>query len=68
MTNRQHLPITVITIQEKKVWLQWAFYDNLTQKRQYFFEIMFYNFNVEIHDIHIMTAYSDAEWMILSGQ
>ena len=32
MTNRQHLPITVI--QEKKVLLQWAFYDNLTQKRQ----------------------------------
>ena len=34
MTNRQHLPITVITIQEKKVFLQWAFYDNLTQKHQ----------------------------------
>ena len=34
MTSRQHLPITVITIQEKKVLLQWAFYDNLTQKHQ----------------------------------
>ena len=34
MTNRQHLTITVITIQENKVLLQWAFYDNLTHKRQ----------------------------------
>ena len=29
---------------------------------------MFYNFNMEIHDIHIMIAYCDAEWMILSRQ
>ena len=29
---------------------------------------MFYNFNMEIHDIHIMIAYYDAEWMILSRQ
>ena len=68
MTNRQHLPITVITIQETKVLLQWAFYDNLTQKHQLFFEIMFYNFNMEIHDKHIMIAYCDAEWMILYRQ
>ena len=53
---------------KKKVLLQWAFYDNLTQKHQQFFEIMFYNFNMEIHDIHIMIAYCDAEWMILSRQ
>ena len=31
-------------------------------------QIMFYNFNMEIHDIHIMIAYCDAEWMILSRQ
>ena len=29
---------------------------------------MFYNFNIEIHDIHILLAYKDAEWMILSRQ
>ena len=29
---------------------------------------MFYNFNMEIHDKHIMIAYCDAKWTILSRQ
>ena len=29
---------------------------------------MFYIFNIEIHDKHIMIVYFDAEWMILSKQ
>ena len=56
MTNRQHLPITVITIQEEKVLLQWAFYDNLTIKAPIILWDYVLNFNMEIHDNHIMIA------------
>ena len=41
----------------KKVLLQWVFHENLTQKHQLFFGIMFYNFNMEFHDIHMTDSF-----------